>query len=200
MVEPGDHAVISWPELRPMRECLGGRPPAARASRPSACSATARLGSGEATSKYFQLRPGHAQPLCHPPPIGSDQIDKSVPSTAPRWSVVPSAPSRRRLQHCGGYRRPERRRGRLWGRRSQRVHAAYVAGAFPVIAVDPVEIKLDAARRLGASGTVSSSGEQMAEAIRSASGGGVDVVIVAVGSTWPSSRECWPSTRGGSAS
>ena len=63
------------------------------------------------------------------------------------------------------------------------VHAAHLAGAFPVIAVDPVAIKQDAARRLGASGSVTSSGTDMAEAIRDASGGGVDVVIVAVGSS-----------------
>jgi Zn-dependent alcohol dehydrogenase len=63
------------------------------------------------------------------------------------------------------------------------VHAAHLAGANPVIAVDPVAIKLDAAQRLGATGTVRSAGPGMAEAIRAATDGGADVVIVAVGST-----------------
>ena len=63
------------------------------------------------------------------------------------------------------------------------VLAAHLAGASPVVAVDPVELKLDAAQRMGATAAVRSAGPGMADGIREATGGGADVVIVAVGST-----------------
>jgi Zn-dependent alcohol dehydrogenase len=61
--------------------------------------------------------------------------------------------------------------------------AAVAAGAHPVIAVDAGERKLDAARGFGATGGVvwQGSASETAEAIREASGGGVDYAFEATG-------------------
>ncbi len=61
--------------------------------------------------------------------------------------------------------------------------AAVAVGAEPVVAVDATASKLDAARDLGASSGVLWTGdpESTAEAIREASGGGVDYAIEATG-------------------
>jgi S-(hydroxymethyl)glutathione dehydrogenase/alcohol dehydrogenase len=61
--------------------------------------------------------------------------------------------------------------------------AAVAVGAEPVIAVDTAETKLATARELGAAGSVvwRGSAEETAEAIREASGGGVDYAIEATG-------------------
>jgi Zn-dependent alcohol dehydrogenase len=185
MVEPGDHAVISWaPSCGQCRECLGGRP--ARCTRKPTfgvfSDVETRFRRGD--EQIFHYGPATHSPYVILPQSAAIKIDKSVPldraalvgcslstgAGAVFNTAGVTAGQSVAVVGCGGVG-------------LNAVHAAYVAGAFPVIAVDPVEIKLDAARRLGASGTVSSSGEQMAEAIRSASGGGVDVVIVAVGST-----------------
>lgn len=61
--------------------------------------------------------------------------------------------------------------------------AAVTAGANPVIAVDTASAKLDVARSFGATETVIWAGtpEDTAEAVREASGGGVDYAIEATG-------------------
>ncbi len=61
--------------------------------------------------------------------------------------------------------------------------AAVAVGAEPVIAVDALATKLDTARTFGASDVVlwAGSAEATAEAIRDASGGGVDYAIEATG-------------------
>ena len=61
--------------------------------------------------------------------------------------------------------------------------AAVAVGAEPVIAVDATPSKLDVARELGAAAGVvwAGSAEETAEAVRQASGGGVDYAIEATG-------------------
>jgi S-(hydroxymethyl)glutathione dehydrogenase / alcohol dehydrogenase len=61
--------------------------------------------------------------------------------------------------------------------------AAVAAGAEHVVAVDATEAKLELARELGASAGVlwAGSAEETAEAVRDASGGGVDYAIEATG-------------------
>ena len=61
--------------------------------------------------------------------------------------------------------------------------AAVAVGAEPVIAVDAAPAKLDVARSFGATGGVlwAGSAEETAEAVREASGGGVDYAIEATG-------------------
>jgi S-(hydroxymethyl)glutathione dehydrogenase / alcohol dehydrogenase len=56
-----------------------------------------------------------------------------------------------------------------------------LAGCHPIIAVDVLESKLEAASGLGATATVRSGQEDPVERIRSLTGGGVDHAIVAVG-------------------
>ncbi|MFC7405665.1 zinc-binding dehydrogenase [Georgenia alba] len=59
---------------------------------------------------------------------------------------------------------------------------ARAAGADPVIAIDVVDEKLEAARRLGATHTVNSADRDAAEAVREITGGrGVDVAFEALG-------------------
>nr|WP_202513209.1 zinc-binding dehydrogenase [Streptomyces sp. SID3343] len=60
------------------------------------------------------------------------------------------------------------------------VLGARAAGAFPIVAVDPVPAKRDLALRLGASHAFDPA--DAVEAIRDLTGGGLDVVIEAVGS------------------
>jgi S-(hydroxymethyl)glutathione dehydrogenase / alcohol dehydrogenase len=61
--------------------------------------------------------------------------------------------------------------------------AAVAVGAEPVIAIDAAPAKLDVARSFGATGGVpwAGSAEETAEAVRLASGGGVDYAIEATG-------------------
>ena len=63
------------------------------------------------------------------------------------------------------------------------VLGAAAVGASPVVAVDLAEEKLAAAEELGATGTVAWAGgaEETAEAVREASGGGVDYAFEATG-------------------
>jgi len=63
------------------------------------------------------------------------------------------------------------------------VMAAVAVGAEPVVAVDAAPSKLDVAREFGATGGVlwAGSAEATAEAVREASGGGVDYAIEATG-------------------
>ena len=63
------------------------------------------------------------------------------------------------------------------------VMAAAAVGAEPIVAVDAFEAKLETARGFGATGGVvwKGSAEETAEAVREASGGGVDYAIEATG-------------------
>ncbi len=183
-VAPGDHVILSWaPSCGGCRQCLGGRP--ARCTRKPQFGL---MGDGETRFRrgdetIFHYGPATSSPFVVVPETGAIKIDNSVPLE--RAALIGCSVSTGAgavfntagvtvgqsvaVVGCGGVG-------------LNAVHAAHLAGAYPVIAVDPVEIKLEAARRLGASGWVSSSGSDMAESIRSESGGGVDVVIVAVGS------------------
>lgn len=75
--------------------------------------------------------------------------------------------------------------------------AAVAAGANPVVAVDAMSQKLDVARSFGATHTISWAGsaEATAEAVKEATGGGVDVAVEATGR--PEAMEtAFHSTRG----
>jgi len=62
------------------------------------------------------------------------------------------------------------------------VMGARLSGAWPVIAVDVLESKLQLAQRVGATHGVKADGENLLEAIRDLTGGGADYVFEAVGS------------------
>jgi S-(hydroxymethyl)glutathione dehydrogenase / alcohol dehydrogenase len=76
------------------------------------------------------------------------------------------------------------------------VLAAVAVGADPIVAVDVAQEKLEAALRLGATDAVQWSGgpDETAEAVRAASGGGVDYAIEATGRT-EAARAAFLSTR-----
>lgn len=64
------------------------------------------------------------------------------------------------------------------------VQGAAIAGAYPVIGLDLLEHKLDAARAFGATNTVNASAQDAVEQVRALTGGrGVDYAVVTVGST-----------------
>ncbi len=64
------------------------------------------------------------------------------------------------------------------------VQGARLAGAHPIIAVDIIDSKLDAARTFGATHTVNATRQEPAEAVRALTGGrGADYAFVTVGST-----------------
>lgn len=62
------------------------------------------------------------------------------------------------------------------------IMGAAAAGAWPIIAVDPIAAKLDLARRAGASHTVDASKDSAVEAVRTLTDGGAETVFEAVGS------------------
>lgn len=61
------------------------------------------------------------------------------------------------------------------------VQGAVLAGADPIVAVDPVASKLEAAGFLGATHVVSAADEDPVRAVRAATDGGADFVFVAAG-------------------
>ena len=63
------------------------------------------------------------------------------------------------------------------------VQGAVFSGAYPVIAVDMLDNKLEAARTFGATHTVKASDEDAVQTVRQLTGRGADYVLVTVGST-----------------
>ena len=184
-LRPGDHVVISWaPGCGACRECLRGRP--ARCRREPTVGylpgETTRFRKGEEVIYHFG--PATFSPYVVVPARGAIKITDSIPlqqAALVGCSVSTGAGAVLRTARvecgqsvavigCGGVG-------------LNAVHAASLVGAYPIIAIDPVALKLDVARRLGATATIPKSGTEMVEAIRSASDGGADVVIVAVGSS-----------------
>ncbi|HUB69781.1 MAG TPA: Zn-dependent alcohol dehydrogenase [Acidimicrobiales bacterium] len=183
-LEPGDHVVLSWaPSCGSCRECMKGMP--ARCMRKPAFGV---LGDGETRFRkgdeaIFHYGPATSSPYVVVPSSGAIRIDKALPlehaaligcCVATGAGAVFNTARVETGQSvavigCGGVG-------------LNAVHAASLAGASPIVAVDPVDLKLVAAERLGASALVTVTGDGMAEAVRAASGGGVDVAIVAVGS------------------
>ena len=184
-VEPGDHVVLSWaPSCSRCRECLGGRPARCLRKPPFGALADGETRFRRGDEPIFHYGPATSSPYVVVPASGAIRIDKTVPlDLAALVGCSVSTGAGAVLNTAGVTVGQSVAVVGCGGVGLNAVHAAYLSGAFPVIAVDPVQLKLDAAQRLGASAVVPSSGAEMAEAIRSESGGGVDVVIVAVGST-----------------
>lgn len=63
------------------------------------------------------------------------------------------------------------------------IQGAVMTGANPIIAVDVVDMKLEAAARLGATDLINASAEDPVEGIQRLTEGGADVAIVATGTT-----------------
>jgi S-(hydroxymethyl)glutathione dehydrogenase/alcohol dehydrogenase len=184
-LQPGDHVVLSWaPGCGACKECLKGRPARCRVSAEPGCLTgdTTRFSRGDET--IYHNGPSTFSPLVVVNSRAAIKIKDSISlqaATLVGCAVTTGAGAVLRTARvecgqsvavigCGGV-----------GLNS--VIAASIAGAYPIVAVDPVAIKLDAAQKLGATAVISASGHDIAEAVRSATGGGADVVIVAVGNS-----------------
>ena len=77
------------------------------------------------------------------------------------------------------------------------VQGGRLAGAYPLIAVDVADNKLEYARAMGATHTVNAANQDVAAEIKRITGNGVDYAVVAVGST-KAIHQAWESLgRGG---
>ena len=77
------------------------------------------------------------------------------------------------------------------------IQGGQVAGAYPLIAVDVADNKLEFARKLGATHVVNAAKENAVEAIQTITGRGADYAVVAVGSTQVQAQAYEAISRGG---
>jgi S-(hydroxymethyl)glutathione dehydrogenase/alcohol dehydrogenase len=181
----GDHVVLSWaPSCSGCRECLRGRPARCLNKPPFGCLPGGKTAFSVGTEAIFHYGPATYSPYAVVPASGAVKIARDVSlneaaligcaTTTGAGAVLHTAAVQMgdsvAVIGCGGVG-------------LNAVHAAHLAGANPVVAVDPIQRKLDAAHKLGATVGVRSGDEDVVDAIRAATGGGADVVIVAVGST-----------------
>jgi S-(hydroxymethyl)glutathione dehydrogenase/alcohol dehydrogenase len=191
---PGDHVVLSWaPSCEACRECLRGHPARCR-NKPefgylpdgaTYFRATGPDGASGVGEVVFHYGPATSSPYTVVPATAAIKVSDTVPLklaalvgcsvTTGAGAVLRTAATQAgqsvAVVGCGGVG-------------LNAILAAHLAGASPVVAVDPVQLKLDAALQLGATTAVRGAGPGLADGIRDATGGyGADVVIVAVGST-----------------
>src|SRR2546425_745291 len=77
------------------------------------------------------------------------------------------------------------------------VQGGRIAGAYPLIAVDVADNKLEFARQMGATHLVNAAKTDAVEAIQSLTGRGVDYAVVAVGDTRVQAQAYQAISRGG---
>ena len=182
---PGDHVVLSWaPSCGGCRECLRGKPARCRDKPTFGYLPGEKTAFHAGSEPVFHFGPATFSPYVVVPASGAVKIRDDVPLTqaalvgcatttgagAVLRTAAVQAGQTVAVIGCGGVG-------------LNAVHAAYLAGASQVIAVDPVQLKLDAARQLGASHVIRSAGPDVADAIAAVTDGGADAVIVAVGAT-----------------
>lgn len=183
---PGDHVVLSWaPSCEACRECLRGHPARCRHKPEFGYLPDGATYFRAGDEVVFHYGPATSSPYTVVPATGAIKVSESVPlklAALVGCSVTTGAGAVLRtaavqagqsvaVVGCGGVG-------------LNAVLAAHLAGASPVVAVDPVQLKLDAAREFGATAAVRGAGPGLADGIRDATDGrGADVVIVAVGST-----------------
>ena len=189
-VRPGDHVALSWaPSCGACEECLRDLPWLCSTARPAMAAGglldgTTRLSRdrGERIFHYSFL--STFAEACVVPERSCVPIPPDVPfeiaglvgcavttGLGAVWRTARVRPGDRvAVVGCGGVG-------------LSAVMAAVAVGAEPVIAVDAAPAKLDAARSFGATDLVLWQGdsESTAEAIRTASAGGVDFAVEATG-------------------
>ena len=184
-LKAGDHVVLSWaPSCAACKECLRGRPARCRDKPTFGYLPGEKTAFHAGTEPVFHYGPATFSPYAVVPASGAIKIRDDVPlreaalvgcaTTTGAGAVLRTAAVQAgqtvAVIGCGGVG-------------LNAVHAAYLAGASQVVAVDPVRLKLDAARELGATDVIASAGADVADAIAAITDGGVDAVIVAVGAT-----------------
>ena len=188
-VAVGDHVALSWtPWCGTCEECARGLQQLCSTVWPAMFTGglmdgTPRLSRNGEPVYHYSLLSTFAD-ACVVPERSCIPIDEESRSRSPRsWA----APCRRAPALSGG--RPESRRetaspfSGAEASGSRRVMAAVAVGAEPVVAVDAAPQKLESARSFGATDGVEwqGSAEATAEAVREASGGGVDYAVEATG-------------------
>jgi Zn-dependent alcohol dehydrogenase len=188
-VRPGDHVALSWtPSCGACEECLRELPHLCSVAWPALSDGTLLDGTtrlsrdGEPVYHYSFI--SSFADACVLPERSCVPIPRDVPfavaglvgcavttGVGAVWRTARVRPGERvAVFGCGGVG-------------LSAVLGAVAAGASVVVAVDAVDAKLDAARELGADHGVvwAGSAEETAEAVASASGGGVDYAIEATG-------------------
>jgi len=188
-VRPGDHVTLSWtPSCGECGECLRDLPQMCSTIWPLMGSGglmdeTSRLSLNGETVYHYCFLSTFAE-ACVVPERSCVPIPKDVPfdvaslvgcavttGVGAVWNTAGVRPGDRvAVIGCGGVG-------------LSALMAAVAVGAEPVIAVDAAPAKLHTARELGAAAGVvwAGSAEATAEAVRDASGGGVDYAIEATG-------------------
>jgi Zn-dependent alcohol dehydrogenase len=188
-VAPGDHVALSWaPSCGTCEECLRDLPQLCSTAWPAMgtgglLDGTTRLSRAGEPVFHYSLLSTFAE-ACVVPERSCVPVPADVPfgvaglvgcavttGVGAVWRTAGVRPGDRvAVIGCGGVG-------------LSALLAAAAVGAEPVLAVDAAPGKLDVARELGATGGVPWAGdaESTAEAIREASGGGVDYAIEATG-------------------
>lgn len=188
-VVAGDHVALSWaPSCGQCSECLRDLPQLCSSAWPAMgagglLDGTTRLSRDGEPVYHYSLLSTFAE-ACVVPERSCVPIPKDVPfdvaglvgcavttGVGSVWRTAGVRPGERvAVVGCGGVG-------------LSAVMAAAAAGAEPVIAVDTTPSKLDVAREFGATAGVlwAGSAEETAEAVKEASGGGVDYAIEATG-------------------
>ncbi len=188
-VRPGDHVTLSWtPSCGECGECARDLPQLCSTIWPIMGSgglmdSTSRLSRAGKTVYHYCFLSTFAE-ACIVPERSCVPISKDVPfdvaslvgcavttGVGAVWNTARVRPGDRvAVIGCGGVG-------------LSALMAAVAVGAEPVIAVDVNSAKVEAAKAFGATGGVvwAGSAEATAEAIREASGGGVDYAIEATG-------------------
>jgi Zn-dependent alcohol dehydrogenase len=188
-VAAGDHVALSWaPSCGGCAECVRGLPHLCSTAWPAMgagglLDGSTRLSRGGEPIYHYSLLSTFAQ-ACVVPERSCVRIPEDVPfeiaglvgcavttGVGAVWRTAGVRPGDRvAVIGCGGVG-------------LSALMAAVSVGAEPVLAVDAVPQKLEAARSLGATGAIGWAGspEETAAAVRAASGGGVDFAIEATG-------------------
>ena len=188
-VKAGDHVTLSWtPSCGDCGECARDLPQMCSTIWPlmgdgGLMDGTSRLSRGGETVYHYCFLSTFAE-ACVVPERSCVPIPRDVPfdvaslvgcavttGVGAVWNTAAVRPGDRvAVIGCGGVG-------------LSALMAAVAVGAEPVIAVDTTPAKVEAARQLGASAGVvwAGSAEETAEAVRTASGGGVDYAIEATG-------------------
>ena len=188
-VVAGDHVALSWaPSCGECAECLRDLPQLCSTSWPAMATGglmdgTTRLSRDGEPVYHYSLLSTFAE-ACVVPERSCVPIPRDVPfdvaglvgcavttGVGAVWRTAQVRPGDRvAVIGCGGVG-------------LSALMAAVAVGAEPVVAVDAAPTKLDIARSFGATDGVlwAGSAEETAEAVREASGGGVDYAIEATG-------------------
>jgi S-(hydroxymethyl)glutathione dehydrogenase/alcohol dehydrogenase len=184
-VRPGDHVVLSWfAPCRRCRACASGRAWACTGTTSGDCvlpDGTTRLRRGE-EPVFPYLALGTFAERTVVPESGAVRIPAAVPVRDRRAH---------RLRGDHGRRRGDEQRARAAGASAVVIGCGGVglavvmglalAGAYPIIATDLSDERLERARELGASHVLRPDRDGVPAAVAALTGGGADYVFEAIG-------------------